>query len=213
LPFLLLRDKANETLKADSVALGTDLIEPGFQFRDANVYHDARSLVLQVRVLLGTQETPGTAHAQPRMSFAVAARARLDSLWVLDDRRNRRGGNRVSYRLKPVQAGDSYLVKDSVLAEILDRLVAAYCPQRVYLFGSRARGDEGPDSDYDLLIIVSDDARPDRTRGRLAYEVLWGTGSAADVVVWTESQFESRRNVVASLPASVLRDGRLLYAA
>ena len=104
-------------------------------------------------------------------------------------------------------------MNDPVLTKILDRLVAAYCPESVYLFGSKARGDDGPDSDYDLLVIVPDDARLDRTRGRLAYEVLWGTGTAADVVVWTKSQFESRRHVVASLTASVLREGKLLYAA
>lgn len=105
------------------------------------------------------------------------------------------------------------LVNDSKLAEILGRLVSAYRPESIYLFGSKARGDEGPDSDYDLLVIVPDDASTERTRGRLAYEVLWGTGVAADVVVWTKSQFESRRHVVASLPASVLREGKLLYAA
>lgn len=119
----------------------------------------------------------------------------------------------MSKRLMPIPAGAGLLAEDSVLAEILDRLVAAYCPESVYLFGSKARGDDGPDSDYDLLVIVPDDARLDRTRGRLACEVLWGTGTAADVVVWTKSQFESRRYVVASLPASVLREGKLLYAA
>jgi predicted nucleotidyltransferase len=105
------------------------------------------------------------------------------------------------------------LLRDPVLAEIIDRLVQAYSPECIYLFGSKARGDDGPDSDYDLLIIVPDDATPERTRSRLAYDVLWGTGTAADVLVWLKSQFESRRHVVASLPASVLREGKLLYAA
>ena len=47
---------------------------------------------------------------------------------------------------------------DPVLAEVLGRLVAAYRPECVYLFGSVARGDAGPDSDYDLLVVVPDDA-------------------------------------------------------
>ena len=38
------------------------------------------------------------------------------------------------------------------------RLVDAYHPERVYLFGSVARGDAGPDSDYDLMVVVPDDA-------------------------------------------------------
>ncbi len=102
---------------------------------------------------------------------------------------------------------------DPILAEIVHRLVRAYEPQRVYLFGSMARGEAGPDSDYDLLLIVADDAPLERRRSRLAYEVLWGTRAAADVLVWTRGQFESRLHVTASLPATVVREGRLLHGA
>jgi hypothetical protein len=99
------------------------------------------------------------------------------------------------------------------LAQIVDRLIAAYEPQRIYLFGSKARGDYGPDSDFDLLVVVPDDAPESRRRSRLAYERLWGTGTAADVLVWTRGRFESRTHLRASLPAAILREGRLLYAA
>lgn len=102
---------------------------------------------------------------------------------------------------------------DDALQEIVNRLVVAYRPERVYLFGSHARGDAGPDSDIDLLVIVPDDAPPERRRSRLAYEALRGTGVAADVVVWTRGYFERRRHVPASLPAVVEREGRLLHVA
>jgi len=55
-----------------------------------------------------------------------------------------------------------------VLKEIIQRLVSAYQPERIYLFGSVARGDAGLDSDYDLMVIVPDDAPPERRRSRLA---------------------------------------------
>lgn len=70
--------------------------------------------------------------------------------------------------------GERILAQDPVLAEIVRRLVEAYRPERIYLFGSRARGQVSPDSDYDLLIVVPDDAAPDRRDGGLAYRVLWG---------------------------------------
>jgi predicted nucleotidyltransferase len=105
------------------------------------------------------------------------------------------------------------LEEDSELREIVARLVAAYEPERVYLFGSKARGDYGPDSDYDLLLVVDDDATPERRRSRLAYESLWETGAAADVLVCTRTYFESRRHLNASLPGTILREGKLLYAA
>lgn len=49
---------------------------------------------------------------------------------------------------------------EPVLAEIVHRLVKAFHPQRVYLFGSRARGDDGPDSDYDLMVVVHEASEP-----------------------------------------------------
>jgi predicted nucleotidyltransferase len=104
-------------------------------------------------------------------------------------------------------------MSDPTLAELLRRLVPAYQPERVYLFGSRARGEAGPDSDYDLLLVVPDDASQERRRARLAYQVLRGTGVAADVVVWTRRDFEERLGVVTSLPATVAREGRLLLVA
>lgn len=102
---------------------------------------------------------------------------------------------------------------DPVLTEVARRLVEAYQPERIYLFGSVASGDAGPDSDYDLLVVVPDEAPLERRRSRRAYEVLWGAGVAADVFVWTRSHFESRVQVVASLPATVIREGKLLHAA
>ncbi len=105
------------------------------------------------------------------------------------------------------------LQRDPALAEIVKRLVAAYQPERIYLFGSKARGDAGEDSDYDLMVVVPDNAPPERRDSGLAYSVLRGTGVAADVLVWTSSRFNRRVHVVASLPATILREGRLLHAA
>ena len=102
---------------------------------------------------------------------------------------------------------------DAALAEVVRRLVEAYQPERIYLFGSVARGDAGADSDYDLLVVVPNDARPERRRSRLAYEALRGTGIAADVLVCTHAYFEDRRGLKASLPGTILREGQLLHAA
>ena len=107
---------------------------------------------------------------------------------------------------------DQFLERDAVLTEIVRRLVQAYQPESIYLFGSRARGDASQDSDYDLLVIVPDDAPMERQRSRLAYQVLWGTKSAADVLVMPHSRFESRLRVKASLSATVVGEGRLLHA-
>ena len=104
-------------------------------------------------------------------------------------------------------------LEDKKLAEIVGRLIDAYRPERIYLFGSRARSDFGDDSDYDLMVVVPESAPPERRRSRLAYEVLRGTGIAADVLVWTQNAFDRRLHLRASLPFTVISEGRLLYAA
>lgn len=129
-----------------------------------------------------------------------------------------------SGRLPATKVGRAYVVpeyalepppteRDDVLAEIVRRLVDAYEPERVYLFGSAARGEAGPDSDYDLLLVVPDDAAPEHRDPRRAYEVLWGVRASVDVIIWTRGTFDARAPARASLPATVLREGVLLHAA
>ena len=104
-------------------------------------------------------------------------------------------------------------ITDPMLAEIVHRLVEAFCPEKIYLFGSRARGEAGQDSDYDLMVIVSQSTEPGYRLAQEAHSLLWGLSVAADILVWTREQFDSRRHVGASLPATIVRQGQLLYAA
>jgi predicted nucleotidyltransferase len=104
-------------------------------------------------------------------------------------------------------------IEDALLAEVVRRLVRALAPERIYLFGAHARGCATADSDYDLMVIVPDDAPPARRRSRVGYEALWGLPVSADVLVWTRTAFEARIHLKASLPATILREGKLLHAA
>lgn len=99
------------------------------------------------------------------------------------------------------------------LAEIVRRLADAYRPRAIYLFGSRARHDHRPRSDYDLLVVVPDGAPRELRSSRKAYECLRGTGRGVDVLVCTQDYFASREHVRTSIPARVMREGKVLYAA
>jgi predicted nucleotidyltransferase len=103
--------------------------------------------------------------------------------------------------------------EEPILAEMVNRLVAELRPERIYLFGSRARGDSRPDSDYDLLVVVTASDLTAHRRDLMAFRALCGVGVAKDVVVYTRDEFETRRRAASSLPATVLREGRLVYAA
>jgi len=99
------------------------------------------------------------------------------------------------------------------LARLLAALVGALRPERIYAFGSQARGTPGADSDVDLLVIVSASSEPGYRRAQAAYRAIGLHHLPLDILVLTRDEFEARRGVVASLPATVAREGRVLYAA
>ena len=101
---------------------------------------------------------------------------------------------------------------DPTLVEITRRLVDSYEPERIYLFGSRARGTAGEDSDYDLLMVVPDNVPPALRGSARAYEALWGLPTSGDILIWTHTAFAERLHLRASLPSTVEREGRLLYS-
>jgi predicted nucleotidyltransferase len=100
---------------------------------------------------------------------------------------------------------------DPVLSEVVRRLSEVYHPLRIYLFGSAARGDAGPDSDYDLMVILPDEAPPHLRRGKPGYRALRGIGVAADVQVWPQGDFNRQLHLKASFPSTIVREGKLLY--
>ena len=102
---------------------------------------------------------------------------------------------------------------DAATSELVGRLVELYRPEQVWLFGSRSRGDAREDSDWDLLVVVPDDAPAERRRARAAYEAMAGLEHGADVVVWPRSEFEVRLSLRASLPRAVVNEGVLLHDA
>jgi len=112
--------------------------------------------------------------------------------------------------MTPFDAGTKSL--PPIVTEIVERLVRTYGPERIYLFGSMARGEGQAESDYDIMVVVPDDTPPERRRIRLAYQALRGTGTAVDVLVWTRRAFDERLHLKASLPSTIVREGKLAYA-
>ena len=108
---------------------------------------------------------------------------------------------------RPPSAGDP------VLAEAVRRLVEAYNPWRPYLCGSTARGDAGADSDYDFMVVIPDDAPLILQGCKMGYRTLSGLGIAKDILVWKRSEFDKRLHLKASLPSTVVEEGKLPYAA
>lgn len=102
---------------------------------------------------------------------------------------------------------------DRKLPEIVRRLRDALQPVTIHLFGSCAAGTIGPDSDVDLLVVVRESDLSFFERGAVAYRALRGVGVPIDVQVYTQAEFEERASLPVSFERTVLRKGRVLYAA
>src|SRR5690349_13680321 len=81
---------------------------------------------------------------------------------------------------------------DPILEEVTRRLVEACHPDRIYLFGSVARGDADADSDYDFLLVVPDDAPRDLLSGKLPHAAVSDLRLFTDMVVYTRTYFGER---------------------
>ncbi len=104
----------------------------------------------------------------------------------------------------------SVFIDEAKLKEIVGRLVEAVDPDRIILFGSRARGDAKPDSDLDLL-IVKDSEEPKHRRAIPAYSAVSGLGIPTDILWRTAAEIAEWSRVPNHVTTRAIREGRVLY--
>lgn len=105
-------------------------------------------------------------------------------------------------------------VKIEELDSIIGRLVRGLNPERIYLFGSYAKGTQITGaSDIDLLVVVPHSNLPRHQREAKSYDLLWGVSRAVDLIILTEDEFTEAIQVKTSLPRTVQEKGKLIYAA
>ena len=101
-------------------------------------------------------------------------------------------------------------VTESLLSEVVRCITSVGTPQKIVLFGSRARGEARSDSDLDLLII-EDSELPRYQRSACYRRALCGLFPAKDVVVWTPGEVEEWLEVPNAFITTVLGEGKVLY--
>ena len=96
------------------------------------------------------------------------------------------------------------------IEEMVRRIVAGFDPEKIILFGSHARGDAGPDSDADLLVVmkVSGSKREKAVEIDLALAEI---GLPKDVIVVTPEEVERYKDLVGTIIYPALREGEVVY--
>ncbi len=99
-----------------------------------------------------------------------------------------------------------------LLEDLVRRVVEAVAPRRIILFGSAARGDMGPHSDLDVLVVVPDGTAVGPAIDKI-YRNMWGLGFAADFVVIDEGGLARHGSNPYLVYHTALSEGRELYGA
>lgn len=111
---------------------------------------------------------------------------------------------------KGTMDGSGRALNPEVLTEVVWRIVEVAQPEKIIMFGSAARGEMGPNSDLDLLVIV----QPGVHRRRLAqaiYRNLIGVGFPVDVVVASSEDVERYGNAIGLVLEPALREGKTVH--
>ena len=105
-------------------------------------------------------------------------------------------------------------VTDEVVDQMVRAIVEAVDPEQVILFGSRARGDAGEESDVDLVVVESEPFGKTRSR-RLEAVRLWRALSGflvpKDILVYSRDEVALWRDSLNHVLAQALREGKVLY--
>lgn len=115
-------------------------------------------------------------------------------------------------RTFPANKGQ-FASESDALDAVVDRLVRAIDPSAIWLFGSRARGDARPDSDFDLLVVARPGVVVDGGSYFDMYDPVRGMGLGLDVVPCSHEDFQEGRRESQTMVAQIVREGRLLYEA
>jgi UTP:GlnB (protein PII) uridylyltransferase len=100
----------------------------------------------------------------------------------------------------------------AMLIDLVRRIVEVAHPTRIVLFGSAARGQMGPNSDLDVLVILPDGVDVSGLE-RAMYSNMWGFGFATDIVAVTESDVREFGDNPCLIIHAALGEGREVYRA
>lgn len=103
------------------------------------------------------------------------------------------------------------LYVDAQLARLVPVIIDALNPVQVWLFGSRAEGRAGSASDYDVLVVLDDDAPAAAFDPRAAFGLADVVDVTADIIPVTAREFDDDKDILDTLARAAWLRGKCLY--
>lgn len=103
------------------------------------------------------------------------------------------------------------ITTDEAIAVMIERIADRFKPEKIILFGSRARGNAGPESDVDLLVVLPVCENRKATTISIM-KSLADLPVGKDIVVTTPQELETRGRLASTILHPALREGKVIYA-
>ena len=110
----------------------------------------------------------------------------------------------------PSSKQDPKQMNNELISTMRERIVRAFQPVQIILFGSHARGEAHPQSDVDLLVVFSELADKRKTAVNIR-RALADLPVAKDILVTTPQELARQRDWVGTALRSAQREGEILY--
>jgi predicted nucleotidyltransferase len=101
-------------------------------------------------------------------------------------------------------------VDAKLMDEIVRRIVGVIQPEKVILFGSRARDAARPESDIDLLVIAKS-TQPRYRRSAPLYGALSDILISMDILVYSPEEVKEWSDVRQAFVTTAIREGKVIY--
>ena len=98
-----------------------------------------------------------------------------------------------------------------IIEQLVRRIIEIVQPLRIILFGSAARGELGPDSDIDVLVVMPEGVHRRQT-AQLLYRQIRGLGVPFDILAATPDDLERHKDNIGLIYRTILQEGIEVYS-
>ena len=104
------------------------------------------------------------------------------------------------------------MISQEIIQEAIARLVKAYNPLEIYIYGKYAWGKPDKDDDINLLIVIESSDKKTHKRGDKAFDALFGLEIPTNITIFTKQEFDKFCLDPTSMTHEIKNRGKKVYA-